>query len=123
MRGVAREGEENDTIILSGIVTNIGDQYNTSTGAFTCETPGLYYFFASIEKQMDVSEAYCHIQVNGENKLSIAARSAFTDSESYIQSSNSALVLLKEGDSVRLGGCSAPGTITENSSFGGYLVQ
>lgn len=121
--GIAKDGDENGTVILTLVTTNTGNDYNSSTGEFTCRIPGLYNFFISIEKQLDVSQAFCHLMLNNNSTMLIAARTAFTDAGSYIQASNSAVLQLDFGDIVRLGDCSKAETFTEHSTFSGYLIH
>lgn len=93
-----------------------------STGQFTCRIPGIYSFHVSLEKQLDVNQAYCHLMMNGNATIFIGSRSAFENNGHFQQASNSAILELDVGDVIYLGMCSSPKTFTVKSSFSGSLI-
>ncbi|KAL4217009.1 hypothetical protein ACF0H5_023465 [Mactra antiquata] len=121
--GVSTNGEDNSTLILTKVITNVGDAYNQTTGKFQCEIPGIYSFFVSIEKQPNVNQAFCKIMHNDNSTIYVGARSAFIHDQVYQQASNSAILQLDKGDFVYLGGCSDPSTFTVRTTFSGSLIS
>lgn len=122
VNGVAINGPENRTIVLPNVLTNIGGDYNKSTGQFTCRMPGIYSFFISIEKQLDVNQAYCHLMKNANATVFVGSRSSFLHDNTYQQASNSAVLQLDIDDVIYLGMCSDPKTFTEKTTFSGNLL-
>lgn len=121
--GVSKNGPDNGTVVLSQVITNVGDVYNTTTGQFVCEVPGIYNFFISIEKQPDVNQAFCNLMKNDEKTIFVGSRSAFIHDSVYQQASNSAVLLLEKGDIVYLGECSDASTFTIKTTFSGSLIH
>ena len=76
----------------------------------------------SIEKQLDVAQAACHLMRNALSVLLIASRSTFDNSNTYQQASNAAVLLLKPGDDLYLGGCTNASTMTASTTFSGTLI-
>jgi len=123
VRGLPRDGDENGTIILTIVTTNIGEDYNETTGEFTCTIPGTYHFSVTIEREFNVSEAFCHLLLNAKSTLMVSARSSFGFYEFFQMSSNSAILALKAGDIVKLGSCTKALTFTPTMSFSGHLIS
>ncbi|KAH3751890.1 hypothetical protein DPMN_186495 [Dreissena polymorpha] len=94
--GVPTPGERNGTIKFTLVDTNVGNDYNNETGVFVCRIPGLYQFFVSIEKQINVSQANCRLMLNNASTILIAARSAFIHSDGFQQAGNSIVLDLKK---------------------------
>lgn len=122
VNGVAQMGPANGTIVFSHVITNVGGDYNASTGQFTCRIPGVYSFFISIEKQLEVNQAYCQLMKNNNTTIYVGSRSAFIHDNTYQQASNSAVLELDIDDVIYLGKCSAPETFTTKSTFSGTLL-
>ncbi|XP_053386290.1 thrombospondin-2-like [Mercenaria mercenaria] len=122
VNGVAKEGPENGTIIFSRVITNVGGDYNATTGRFTCRIPGVYSFFVSIEKQLDVNQAYCQLIKNDTPTIYVGSRSSFVNGDHYQQASNSAVLELAADDVIYLGMCSDAKTFTAKSTFSGSLL-
>ena len=124
--GRAAVGPISGTIRFTHVFTNIGRQYNTTTGVFTCQFSGLYAFTLTIFKDRGESLAYCKIRKNGSNIVS-----AFTDPDSnsdngLYSGTNSAVLHLVHGDKVDVGDCSYLTSIQshdDTSSFSGFLIK
>ena len=122
-----QSGSTPGTIRFAHTITNIGRHYDTSTGVFTCQYPGLYYFVLHIAKQARKQYANCRIRRNG---FDIVVAYIDTDSNSdtgYYGSTNSVMLHLGHGDKVELGGCSTFDTMLINigfrTTFSGVLVK
>ena len=59
------------------VLTNLGNDYNSSSGVFTCRIAGQYWFSASITKHYTdhVGPTYCYIMINGSAKWSCGTTS------------------------------------------------
>ena len=109
------------------IKSNIGNRYSSSTGQFTCNYPGLYYFSVSLIKlRTDIVHAEmvsCSIRKNGINVVNTITdpRDDDTDNGSY-ETSAFLVIHLSSGETVNVGGCSAT-KLQSQSSFTGFLLK
>jgi len=96
---------------------NEGNDYNATTGVFTCRIPGIYWFSATLSGN---SGWYCYFLLNRVHKLYIAFPGGNWDIGSV-----SEVFRLSHGDRVQVGHCSSPGNIRSDSanSFSGVLVK
>ena len=116
------DGGKTGTIILQQVKTNVGGDYDVTTGKFVCRIPGFYRFFLHIEKQPNVAEAYCHINLNHDQIVSVSALASFASIGYNMGASNTAVLHLDKGDVVRLDGCTKPQTFTNFTSFSGMIL-
>ena len=118
-------GTKSGTIKFGTVLTNIGSDYDTASGNFTCEHPGIYMFHFHLYRYptSSYSNAQCYIQKNYSNQI-IAYSSPYSSARGYYyQSSNSLVVHLNHGDVITLGGCTAIGSIYSYTSLTGFLVK
>ena len=113
------------TIRFTNVITNIGEHYNSSSGDFTCQHPGIYVFLLHIWKASGEENAYCYIRKNGTNTIQAQSAVMSSIASSYDGVSNSVILHLVQGDIVDLGDCSYIGTFYpySNTSFSGFLLQ
>ena len=98
---------------------NIGGDYNTSTGQFTCEIPGTYVFsFNLVKTSAATSSVYCYFRKNG-GYQGYAAVPATTG---FHESSVSLILSLGENDTVDVGDCGNVDDISSVTSFTGFLL-
>ena len=113
------------TARFADVVTNIGGQYSTSTGKFTCQLPGIYVFTLHILKSYSTTQAFCKIRKNG--SPIVVAHTVDPQGVGYYSTSNSAVLHLVNGDSVDVGECTSDSTIYDFSdyatTFSGFLLQ
>ena len=107
------------------VITNIGGQYSTSTGKFTCSLSGIYVFALHIMTSYSSTTAWCKIRKNGSPV--VVALTQASESDTYYSSSNSAVLHLVNGDTVDVGYCTSESTIYDSSdyatTFSGFLLQ
>ena len=120
----AATGTTSDTIRFTNVITNIGGHYDTSSGKFTCQHPGIYVFLLHIWTDAGGTDAYCTIRKNGVYMILAQYYNSNTASM-YDGVSNSIILYLVNGDVVDTGGCTAIGTFNTGwqTSFSGFLLQ
>ncbi|XP_060557880.1 complement C1q tumor necrosis factor-related protein 4-like [Ruditapes philippinarum] len=84
-----------ETIVYDKIFTNIGAAYNSSSGVFTCQTPGYYVFQFHTLARQDKS-AWLELYKNTDYISTIFGHS----SNDYGSAGNTAILLLATGDQV-----------------------
>ena len=57
-------GESNGTIKFTNVITNSGGHYNTTSGQFQAEYPGIYAFFLHLYKNAGATFARCSLRMN-----------------------------------------------------------
>ena len=108
------------------VINNLGNDYNSSSGVFTCRIAGQYWFSASITK-IDfegVEQIYCYIMINGSIKMMM-----YHDEVNPLHALFSMTVSggfhLNRGDRVQVGDCGNPGFLGGGtySYFSGVLIK
>ena len=62
----AKDAPKSRRITFSIETVNIGGNYDTSTGLFTCVLPGIYVFILHVYKTRSADYATCYITKNGQ---------------------------------------------------------
>ena len=121
----ALAGTTSDTIRFTNVITNIGGHYNTTSGKFTCQYPGIYVFLLHIWKIAGVTDAYCWISKNGSGLISADSSVNSNTASGHDGASTSVILHLVQGDIVDLCPCSAIETFHRGwtTSFSGFLLQ
>ena len=114
--------DNTDPRIFQIVVYNSEPGFNTATGKFVCQYPGIYLFTTTVMRNPGAREAYCSISVNGANKITTYANNRNGITSSYPSASVTLVVHLKTGDEVYLADCSAK-YIHSESSFSGVLIR
>ena len=115
-----------NTLRFTHVVTNIGGDYNTSTGKFTCQYSGIYAFTLHILKFAGTDLVQCSIRKNQSTVVITHSNPQGPSEAGYLSSTNSAVVHLARGDEVDVGGCTAFNTIYYKNtftSFSGFLLK
>lgn len=115
------EFENNAVLKFADVITNLGGGYDSSSGTFTCKTPGAYYFIFHIVKCAQSLRVDLVL-----NDQTVVATAVAVDVLHTDTASNSAVVQLKAGDRVcvRLNNSdlSKKHSTERLSTFTGYLL-
>ena len=103
-----------DVVIFDLITTNIGSDYDSSTGAYTAPVTGLYEFFGAVES---VSQGGCAFVDQDDFQYA----SAYT-TESGTTMTAAEIVQLTAGNTIRLKSHSATDIAHGSSFFSGRLI-
>ena len=117
-----KAGQYSGNIRFSNVLTNYGDRYNSTTGIFTCDVPGLYYFSLVVYKSAYADIASCFIRKNNHNTIEAFSNPIPPADAGYFEASTSVVLHLAHGDTVDLAGCTAASTMEWLTSFSGFLV-
>ncbi|XP_022107342.1 complement C1q tumor necrosis factor-related protein 3-like [Acanthaster planci] len=116
-------GGNGDVVVFSNVETNIGDDYNSQTGVFTCSVAGVYYFSVNLMSLNNDAGVYHHLKKNRQTIITLHDN----QQNFHHQSSNSAILILAVGDTVWLeaGGQSRGiyGDSRHFSDFSGFLIS
>ena len=115
------EDPSTETLVFPQYRINIGDHYNTSTGMYTCQYPGIYVFSVHIyKKDGDTSDIGCFIRLNGNDQVHITVPG--TSNDGFYEGSTSTVFHLQEGDTVDIGNCLDPSAVSQLTSVIGFLL-
>ena len=124
VRTISTEQAGTDVVIaFNEIITNIGNDFSTSTNKFTCRVPGVYVFMFNINTDHDSINTMVNLVKNGQNIVG-AVRDYQTDYSGQDSGvSGSAVLSLTNGDQVwvklKQGEVSSDEKAT---NFSGYLL-
>ena len=107
------------------VITNEGNDYNPSTGEYTCRILGTYWFSVALGKGQGTPEhVQCWILVNGDIKIWIAFGVNYTGNTSSVNTvSGSGGFHLYTGDRVHVGSCIGYIHDYSETHFSGVLVR
>ncbi|VDI09007.1 Hypothetical predicted protein [Mytilus galloprovincialis] len=114
---------DNQVIRFDRVYTNEGSDYNSLTGIFTCEIPGLYAFYVHT-----LAEPGKHLETEITKNLQIMAYTYAKDKEAYSSGSNMAVMTLQKGDTVLVRSHGSQhdhnGSVIDSgyTSFSGFLI-
>ena len=94
-------GKVSNVAYFNQEVTNIGGHYDTRTGTFTCEYPGIYVFSLNIVSMYNAAIVDCEIRKN-QSKVTRAFHSPNDGGIGYFSISASVVVQLSGGDQVNV---------------------
>ena len=121
---------ESGALTFTNVFTNIGSQYDVTSGKFTSKHAGLYYFsFSLIKKRVgnrsEADQVYCYLKLNGQDKVFAGTDPMDDDTDrGRYEASNSMVLHLDSSDVVNLGGCYATvSAFDKRSSFSGFLIE
>ncbi|XP_060605293.1 C1q-related factor-like [Ruditapes philippinarum] len=108
-------------LTFKDVIYNTGDDYNVSSGVFTCRHPGLYFFTTTLIRKSGADNFVCGFYVNGIRKLIVNSDTGANDG--YQSGSASLVYRLKAGDIVMLSECLGQDQMTFFSTFTGFRVS
>lgn len=121
--GLRNPQEGYDVLRFDDVVTNLGDNYDGSTGKFTCKVPGTYFFIYNVlMRGGDGTSMWADLIKNGLVRASAIAQD---QDQSYDYASNSVILHLDAGDEVFIkldGGKAHGGNSNKYSTFSGFLL-
>lgn len=102
---------------FTDVLYNEGNDYNSTTGVFTCRIPGIYWFSATLYGH---SGGWCFILLNDLQNALVGMSGSTYDS-----GTGSEVFRLKPGDRVQLGQCTDPSHLAGSNinTFAGVLVK
>ncbi|KAM8933749.1 complement C1q-like protein 2 [Pelodytes ibericus] len=121
--GLRSPHEGYEVLKFDDVVTNVGDQYDPSTGKFSCQVPGIYYFtYHILMRGGDGTSMWADLCKNGQVRASAIAQDA---DQNYDYASNSVVLHLDSGDEIYVkldGGKAHGGNNNKYSTFSGFIL-
>ncbi len=94
---VAQVGNMSDVLTFDSVTTNVGDNFDLTTGVFTCTSPGLYVFSFTI-----ITQDYPIINLCKNQEILATVFRTFDGAGYYDTVGNQAVVQLDQNDQVFL---------------------
>nr|XP_056717491.1 complement C1q-like protein 2 isoform X2 [Euleptes europaea] len=121
--GLKSPHEGYEVLKFDDVVTNLGNHYNPSSGKFTCQVRGIYFFtYHILMRGGDGTSMWADLCRNGQVRASAIAQDA---DQNYDYASNSVVLHLDLGDEVYVkldGGKAHGGNNNKYSTFSGFLL-
>ncbi|XP_073503668.1 complement C1q-like protein 2 isoform X2 [Phyllobates terribilis] len=121
--GLKSPHEGYELLKFDDVVTNVGNHYDPSTGKFTCQVPGIYYFtYHILMRGGDGTSMWADLCKNGQVRASAIAQDA---DQNYDYASNSVVLHLDSGDEIYVkldGGKAHGGNNNKYSTFSGFIL-
>ncbi|XP_056389619.1 complement C1q-like protein 2 isoform X2 [Hyla sarda] len=121
--GLKSPHEGYELLKFDDVVTNVGNHYDQSTGKFTCQVPGIYYFtYHILMRGGDGTSMWADLCKNGQVRASAIAQDA---DQNYDYASNSVVLHLDSGDEIYVkldGGKAHGGNNNKYSTFSGFIL-
>uniref|UniRef100_H3B295 Complement C1q like 1 n=1 Tax=Latimeria chalumnae TaxID=7897 RepID=H3B295_LATCH len=121
--GLKNPHEGYEILKFDDVVTNLGNNYDASTGKFTCNIPGTYFFiYHVLMRGGDGTSMWADLCKNGQVRASAIAQDA---DQNYDYASNSVILHLDAGDEVFIkldGGKAHGGNSNKYSTFSGFII-
>ncbi|XP_069588662.1 complement C1q-like protein 2 isoform X1 [Ranitomeya imitator] len=128
--GLKSPHEGYELLKFDDVVTNVGNHYDPSTGKFTCEVPGIYYFtYHILMRGGDGTSMWADLCKNGQVRNlreQVRASAIAQDADqNYDYASNSVVLHLDSGDEIYVkldGGKAHGGNNNKYSTFSGFIL-
>ncbi|KAM6945878.1 complement C1q-like protein 3 [Aplochiton taeniatus] len=121
--GLKNPHEGYEVLRFDDVVTNLGNQYDPSTGKFTCQVSGIYFFtYNVLMRGGDGTSMWADLCKNGQVRASAIAQDA---DQNYDYASNSVVLHLDSGDEIYVkldGGKAHGGNNNKYSTFSGFIL-
>ncbi|XP_023370579.1 complement C1q-like protein 2 isoform X2 [Otolemur garnettii] len=121
--GLKSPHEGYEVLKFDDVVTNLGNHYDPTTGKFSCQVRGIYFFtYHILMRGGDGTSMWADLCKNGQVRASAIAQDA---DQNYDYASNSVVLHLDSGDEVYVkldGGKAHGGNNNKYSTFSGFLL-
>uniref|UniRef100_A0A674PGG7 Complement C1q like 2 n=1 Tax=Takifugu rubripes TaxID=31033 RepID=A0A674PGG7_TAKRU len=121
--GLKNPHEGYEVLRFDDVITNLGNHYDPSTGKFTCQVSGIYFFtYHVLMRGGDGTSMWADLCKNGQVRASAIAQDA---DQNYDYASNSAVLHLNSGDEIYVkldGGKAHGGNNNKYSTFSGFIL-
>uniref|UniRef100_A0A4W4FE11 C1q domain-containing protein n=1 Tax=Electrophorus electricus TaxID=8005 RepID=A0A4W4FE11_ELEEL len=121
--GLRNPQEGYEILRFDDVVTNIGNNYDSSSGKFVCKTPGTYFFtYNVLMRGGDGTSMWADLLKNGQVRASAIAQD---QDQSYDYASNTVILHLDPGDEIFIkldGGKAHGGNSNKYSTFSGFIL-
>ncbi|CAN9498102.1 unnamed protein product [Ophioblennius macclurei] len=121
--GLKNPHEGYEVLKFDDVITNLGNNYDSITGKFTCHVSGIYFFtYHVLMRGGDGTSMWADLCKNGQVRASAIAQDA---DQNYDYASNSAVLHLDSGDEVYVkldGGKAHGGNNNKYSTFSGFIL-
>lgn len=121
--GLKNPHEGYEILKFDDVVTNLGNNYDGSSGKFICSVPGTYFFiYHVLMRGGDGTSMWADLCKNGQVRASAIAQDA---DQNYDYASNSVILHLDAGDEVYIkldGGKAHGGNNNKYSTFSGFIL-
>ncbi|KAJ1065553.1 hypothetical protein K5549_016645, partial [Capra hircus] len=124
--GLKSPHEGYEVLKFDDVVTNLGNHYDPTTGKFSCQVRGIYFFtYHILMRGGDGTSMWADLCKNGQNSASFSPAIAQDADQNYDYASNSVVLHLDSGDEVYVkldGGKAHGGNNNKYSTFSGFLL-
>ncbi|XP_035384096.1 C1q-related factor [Electrophorus electricus] len=121
--GLKNPHEGYEILKFDDVVTNLGNNYDGTSGKFVCSVPGTYFFiYHVLMRGGDGTSMWADLCKNGQVRASAIAQDA---DQNYDYASNSVILHLDAGDEVYIkldGGKAHGGNNNKYSTFSGFIL-
>ncbi|XP_030649599.1 C1q-related factor [Chanos chanos] len=121
--GLKNPHEGYEILKFDDVVTNMGNNYDGTSGKFICSVPGTYFFiYHVLMRGGDGTSMWADLCKNGQVRASAIAQDA---DQNYDYASNSVILHLDAGDEVYIkldGGKAHGGNNNKYSTFSGFIL-
>ncbi|KAG1967950.1 complement C1q-like protein [Pimephales promelas] len=121
--GLKNPHEGYEILKFDDVVTNLGNNYDGTSGKFICSAPGTYFFiYHVLMRGGDGTSMWADLCKNGQVRASAIAQDA---DQNYDYASNSVILHLDAGDEVYIkldGGKAHGGNNNKYSTFSGFIL-
>ncbi|XP_053388670.1 semaphorin-5B-like [Mercenaria mercenaria] len=118
-----QNSSSNTILLFRNTYINNGNAYDTTTGKFTCNVPGVYHFVVTLLKQYQViNSVSAHIRINGSNKLLLYLRTKGDDYNEVYMLTGAGTFHLNRNDVVDVYGVPNYFYSVTDSYFTGFLI-
>ncbi|KAG9271537.1 complement C1q-like protein 2 [Astyanax mexicanus] len=121
--GLKNPHEGYEVLRFDDVVTNLGNHYDPTTGKFTCQVSGIYFFtYHVLMRGGDGTSMWADLCKNGQVRASAIAQDA---DQNYDYASNSVVLHLDSGDEIYVkldGGKAHGGNNNKYSTFSGFIL-